>query len=143
MGVAVEACGLCGGSGRVPVDWDGPMPSDLVALAGPATCPDCKGTGELPAERMYTTMTLQEYEITVTHACGHSDELLATNETEQRIRAYEATVPCLTCEYRAQLLAALEAGDTDAAREEGMQWIQLVVSATDDRRETLVQALRQ
>ncbi len=137
MGVAVEACGLCGGSGRVPLDWDGPMPSDLVALAGLVTCPDCSGTGELPVERM-NTMTLQEYEITVTHACGHSDELLATSETEQQIRAYEGTVPCLTCEYRDQLLAALEAGDVVAAQEAGIQWVQLVVSATDDRRESFV-----
>ncbi len=34
VGVAVEACGLCSASGRVPLDWDGPMPSDLVAHAG-------------------------------------------------------------------------------------------------------------
>ncbi len=142
MGIAVEACGLCDASGRVPLDWDGPMPSDLVALAGLVTCPDCKGTGELPAERMYTTMT-DEYEITLTHACGHSDELQVTDATEPRVRAEQEQVPCPTCQYRAQLLAALEAGETSVAQHAGVQWVQLAASATDDRREGFIRWLRQ
>ncbi len=93
LGVAVEACGLCGGSGRVPLDWDGPMPSDLVALAGLVTCPDCRGTGELPAERMNIMTNTQTV------------EQAALGELRAAIGRIEALTPLEAAQARERLLA--------------------------------------
>ncbi len=75
-----------------------------------------------------------EYEFPVTCSCGHTEILLGPNETYE-LRALEEmlSVPCCACNYARKTLDALASGDRSAAQQQGMEWVQFMIAADDER----------